>query len=85
MAETRDESSSEMKLAKRLSATRLKMLRLERKLYMTDVQTATGVSVPALSNYERGVRSMDFFALYQLSKFYDVSVDWLMGQSDVRK
>jgi len=85
MADTRDDLSPEMKMALRLSSTRLKMLRMERKLNMIDVMRATGISVPSLSNYERGIRSLDFYAMYQLSKFYDVSVDWLMGLTDVRK
>lgn len=65
---------------------KLRDLRDERKLKLTDVEQATGISVPTLSRFETDpYTSIAYQDLLKLAEFYDVSMDYLSGMTNHRK
>lgn len=64
---------------------RLKSLREEKKLTQTDLAINFNISDSAINRYEKGLRNPDYDLLAKLSSFFNVSVDYLLGISDVRK
>lgn len=46
---------------------------------------ATGIDQRTLSNYETGKTSPDSFALIKLADFFGVSIDYLVGRTDMSK
>lgn len=57
---------------------RLKELRLDKKVTQQKVANAIGCSGNTYSKYERGEREPDIFMLKQLSKFFGVSIDYIL-------
>lgn len=57
----------------------LKELRKIRNLSQNDVAKAIGVSQVTYSNYENGRRTPSNFTLLSLSKFFNVTTDYLLG------
>lgn len=68
-----------------MSTNRIKDLREDRDLRQTDVAEATGIDQRTLSNYETGKTNPDSFALIRLAEFFDVSIDYLLGRTNLRK
>ena len=62
---------------------RIKDLREDRDLRQIDVANATGIDQKTLSNYETGKTNPDSFAIVALARFYEVSTDYLLGESDI--
>ena len=62
---------------------RLRDLREDRDLRQIDVANSTGIDQKTLSNYETGKTNPDSEALIKLSRFFGVSVDYLIGISDL--
>jgi repressor LexA len=62
---------------------RLKELREMRGLYQGDIAKILGISTPAYSYYESGKRNMSAETAQKLARFFNVSVDYLLG-SDVK-
>ena len=60
-------------------AQRLKELRNERNLTQYELANRMGYSRGLISNYEQGVRQPDHNRLREFSKFFDVSIDFLLG------
>ena len=58
---------------------RLKYLRKHAELTQTDVADKLGLLQNSYSRYERGERLPDFETLQKLANFFDVSVDYLIG------
>ena len=65
-------------------AKRLKQLRLEKGLTLRDVADHFKMSHSTLSKYENGKRHPDMVMIIKLSEFFDVSVDYLLGESLTR-
>lgn len=65
-------------------AKRLRELRIERQENQGDVAALLRVSVQSYSAYE-GAREPKYDMLCKLAKHYDVTTDYLLGMSDVRK
>ena len=63
-----------MQLHKNLKQARLRIGQSQIK-----VSKNIGISNAALSNYETGYREPDVDTLYQLAKYYNVSLDDLIG------
>ncbi len=63
---------------------RLKILREEKELLQSDLAKIIGVTQKAISNYESENRDMSTEILKQLSDFFCVSIDYLLGKSDER-
>lgn len=65
---------------------KLRDLRDERKLKLSDVEQATGISVPTLSRFETDeYTSIAYQDLLKLAEFYGVSMDYLSGMTDHRQ
>lgn len=62
---------------------RIKELREDRDLRQIDVSEKTGIDQRTLSNYETGKTNPDSYAIIKLAKFYGVTCDYLLGNSDV--
>ena len=62
----------------------LKILRQERKLSQQTIAKAVGLTRQALCNYENGLREPDFATLQKLSEYFGVSIDYILGNTDVR-
>ena len=63
---------------------RLLALRKERKLNQEDIVSEFGLSVRTYRRYELGEREPTVSTLWKIADFYDVSVDYLIGRSDIR-
>ncbi|ORX23381.1 transcriptional regulator [Thermoanaerobacterium sp. PSU-2] len=68
-----------MKFAKRLSE-----LRNEFKLTQKELADKLGVSRGTIGMYEIGQRDPDTDTLLKLSELFNVSVDYLLGNTDIR-
>ena len=62
---------------------RIRDLREDRDLRQTDVSKATGIDQKTLSNYETGKTSPDSYALIRLADFFGVSIDYLVGRTEI--
>lgn len=63
---------------------RLRELRLERKLSQNDIAAKLNISASAYGFYEQGKSIPNATTLEILSNLYDVSIDYLMGKSNIR-
>lgn len=63
---------------------RLRNLRLEQNKSLEIVAKYLNVTIQTVSNYETGKREMNPDTLLKLSKYYNVSIDYLLGKSDIR-
>lgn len=63
---------------------KLKFLRIEKNLLQEDVGDAIGVSGRAIGNYETGKRNMSPYVMIKLANFFNVSIDYLLGKSEIR-
>ena len=63
---------------------RLKTLRTEAGLTGTELGTQYNLTKSAISSYERRFREPSQELLKQLSKQFGVSIDYLVGNSDIR-
>ena len=63
----------------------LKKIRKERKYSQLKVAMDLAISREALSYYETGKRSPDVEMLVKLSKYFDVSIDYLVFGEEYKK
>ena len=61
---------------------RIRDLREDRDLTQKDVASYLNCSQQVYSNYELGQRDIPTYVLIALSKFYNVSVDYILGLCD---
>ncbi len=64
---------------------RLKQLRTEKNVSQRVIAEYLGVTKQAYSLYELGKRDPDNDALYALSEYFEVSLDYLLCKSDIKK
>ena len=64
---------------------RLKELREQRRLNQEGLALKLSVSQSTISAYEVGERTPDLETLLNITKFFDVSLDYLVGLSDVKQ
>ncbi len=62
----------------------LRNLRKEIRASQADVASAIGLTRSAYSNYENGLREPDHATLQKLSEFFGVSIDYILGATDIR-
>ena len=62
---------------------RIRDLREDMDLRQVDVAEATGIDQKTLSNYENGQTQPDARALIALADFLHVSIDYLVGRTDM--
>lgn len=63
---------------------RLKELRKEKSLSQADLGKVLGLSCTAVSQYESETRFPDYETLVNVSKYFDISLDYLFGQVDIK-
>lgn len=63
---------------------RMKDLRKSRALKQEEVAELSGIGYMSYRRYETGRREPTASILWKLADFYGVSVDYLIGRSDVR-
>ena len=61
---------------------RLKELRTEKNINQVELSAEIGVSKGIISLWENGMREPGMYSLIQLAKFFEVSIDYLVGISD---
>ena len=64
---------------------RLKDLRSDNDLYQKDIAKLLNISQQYYSEYEKGKRSLPIELLVQLTKFYNISADYILGLTSQRK
>lgn len=64
---------------------RIRDLREDRDLTQTKVAKMLGMSQTGYSKYETGENDVPTAILIKLARFYDTSVDYLLGETDERK
>ena len=62
---------------------RLFLLRKKYDLNQDDVANIIGVGRSTYSNYEQGIREMDYTSLIKLADYYKVSLDYIFGRTDL--
>jgi transcriptional regulator with XRE-family HTH domain len=60
----------------------LRAIREDRDLKQKDVAKVLNVSQNTYSQYETGIIALTADVLIKLSKYYDVSIDYLLDQTD---
>ena len=68
-----------------LFAERLKLCRENRKWKQREVAEAVCVNLRTYQGYEYGESYPEVAKLLAIADFFDVSLDYLMGRSDVRE
>lgn len=63
---------------------RLKELRIEKNLLQKDIANLLNITASAYGFYEQGRRVPDAYTVIKLSKFFNVSSDYLLGNTDIR-
>ncbi len=63
-------------------AYNLKYLRLEKGIGQSELAKQIGVSKGIISFWENGLREPTMTSLIKLAKFFDVSIDYLVGLTD---
>lgn len=63
---------------------RIKELRQEKGVYQADLAKYLGLKQQTISAYENGTNEPDLKTLSKMSKYFDVSIDYLIGRSNVR-
>ncbi|TBX45714.1 helix-turn-helix domain-containing protein [Bacillus thuringiensis] len=65
--------------------TRLHTLRKERKLRQEDMAKQLGIARTTYAMYEQGNREPDYNTLIKLATFFKVSIDYLLGTTEIRQ
>lgn len=65
--------------------TRIRDLREDMDLNQTQVAKMLGMSQTGYSKYETGENDIPTSVLIKLARFYNTSVDYLLGETDTRK
>lgn len=63
---------------------RIKKLRKEKRVTLKQLGEVLNLGESTISMYENGKRSPDYDTLIKLSEFFNVSTDYLLGQTDVK-
>jgi len=63
-------------------ANRLKEARINKKFSQVQVKQHTGINNKTLSGYENGVSEPDYDTLKVLCDLYEVSTDWVLGNTN---
>jgi repressor LexA len=65
--------------------TILKQLRVENNLSQQELADALQIGRSTLANYEQGKRNPDFQTLKEISRFFNVDIDYLLDNSPIKK
>lgn len=62
----------------------LKRLRIERNLSQMELALDLGMPQSTYQQYEAGIHEAGYSVLIQLADYFDVSIDFLLGRTDIR-
>ena len=62
---------------------RLKKLRKKEKLTQKDIATFLNISQPAYQQFESGKKKMNLETMEKLADYFNVSIDYLLGKTDI--
>ncbi len=68
-----------------MNIQRLKEIREDKDLQQKEGANAIGIKQQQYSEYEIGKRLIPINYLYKLAEYYNTSIDYLVGKTDVRK
>ncbi len=66
-------------------ASRIRDLRKERRMTQQELADTFSVRVRTYQGYEYGESTPDVAKLLEIADYFDVSLDYLVGRSDVRE
>ncbi len=66
-------------------AERIRDLREDNDLFQKDIATMLGTTQQVYSRYERGINEVPIFHLVKLARYYNVSIDYIVGETDQKK
>lgn len=72
-----------MKDIKNVIGVRLKTLQEKRGVSNVELATATDINKASISQYRSGSREPDAESLVKIAKYFNVSVDYLLGINDI--
>lgn len=64
---------------------RLKNLRLEKNVLQKDVAQHLNITTSAYGFYEQGKRTPDIEIITKLSNYFNVSIDYLLGKTNIKE
>ena len=64
---------------------RLRKLRVERGLTISQLADKFNYGISSFSSYERGTRKPPIKLVSDLADFFNVSIDYMVGKTDIRK
>ena len=64
--------------------TRIKELREDKDLLQKEIYTFLGIKQSAYSDIEKGINMPTADKLILLAKFYDTSIDYILGLTDIK-
>ena len=64
---------------------RLKELRKEKKISQLKLAFDLNMNQNTISRYENGEREADYETLIKFADYFDVSLDYLLGRSDIKR
>ena len=65
--------------------SRIRVLRQERGMTQQDMADTFSIRVRTYQSYEYGTSRPDVAGLVEIADYFDVSLDYLVGRSDVRE
>lgn len=68
-----------------INISRIKEIREDRDLYQSDIAKVLNITQSQYSLYENGIRLIPMDKLAMLAKYYNTSIDYLIGLTDERK
>jgi len=71
--------------SKELFGSRIKQLRKESNANQNDLAKLLGITRTQISDLENGKTTTSIERLYILADYFDVSLDYLVGRSDVKE
>ncbi|KHO63394.1 SOS-response transcriptional repressors (RecA-mediated autopeptidases) [Thermoanaerobacter sp. YS13] len=63
---------------------RIRDLRTEKGISQNELAKALGLTQQAISAYENGLREPDLETLNKIANYFNVSIDYLLGRTDIR-
>lgn len=66
-------------------AKKLKDLREDHDLTQIDLSKKLNITPASISRWESGINAPDYETLIKLAKLYNVSIDYLLGLSEIKK
>ena len=64
---------------------RIKQLRTEKRMRQTELAKILKIGQATMSNWETGRSEPDYDALIEMSEIFGTSIDYILGNSDIKK